>query len=271
MNIITYIIVSLLLGVALTVLGYRLSFKFTGKPKLLLALIFFILCLPGLLFLIMPLGIIKEPIWCINFRSIKGIELLSVFWCLFLSFITPKKDVYFNVRWHFFNNFIYILGIFLAVGNYMGYMLYPAPYDSFKNTWVDSVCIQSTGYTCAPSSVATVERYYGINTTEAEVAKALYTNTKGTKRYDIIRYLREKGYITNCIYEKDVSKIPSPALLEVLVMNGIPHSIAFFGEENGKFIIADPLSGKKYLTKDDFYKKYGFKGLSTQVIKPLKH
>ncbi len=140
----------------------------------------------------------------------------------------------------------------------------PINYENLKSEWQEDVCIQSEGVTCAPSAIATVFRYFGKQKTEAEVAKSVYTNRTGTSVYEIIRYIRKNGMKVECFYEKDLSKIPVPSILDINV-NNIGHAIVYLGSDRGSYIIGDPLEGRVVLTKDEFYERYKFDGFVMSV------
>lgn len=67
-----------------------------------------------------------------------------------------------------------------------------------------------------------------------------------------------------CFYEKDLSKITVPSILDVNV-NNIGHAIVYLGSDRGSYIIGDPLEGRVLLTKDEFYKRYKFDGFVMSV------
>ena len=250
--------------VILLLFGYKLSYAVKKKKlKIILGSIFFALCLPGLSFLIMELPFFKKPIWFVEFRSIYRIELLTVFWGLLIGFITVKADTA-KVRWKLFNKYFYIIAVLLIIPPNMQCIGIPINYENLKSEWREEVCIQSEGFTCAPSAIATVFRYFGQEKTEAEVAKSVYTNPTGTSVYEIIRYIRKNGMKVECFYEKDLSKIPVPSILDVNVSN-IGHVIVYLGSDNGSYIIGDPLEGRVVLTKDEFQKRYKFDGFVMSV------
>src|SRR5262249_29788540 len=51
--------------------------------------------------------------------------------------------------------------------------------------WRDGVCLQSTGFTCAPAAGATVLNVYHIHTDEAEMASRCSTHEDGTYMKDL--------------------------------------------------------------------------------------
>ncbi len=76
--------------------------------------------------------------------------------------------------------------------------------------------------------------------------------------------IRKNGMKVECFYEKDLSKIPVPSILDVNV-NNIGHVIVYLGSDKGNYIIGDPLEGRVVLTKDEFQKRYKFDGFVMSV------
>lgn len=257
-------LIVLVMTIIFLLLGYKLSYVVKKrKLKIILGVIFFVLCLPGLAFLIMDLPIFKKPIWLIEFRCISRIELLSAFWGLFIGFITVKADTE-KVRWRMFNKYFYIIAMLLIIPANMQFIGITINTENLKSEWSEEVCLQSEDFTCGPSAIATVFRYFGQEKTEGEVAKGVYTNRTGTSVYEIIRYIRKNGMKVECFYEKDLSKIAVPSILDVNV-NSIGHVIVYLGNDKEKYIIGDPLEGRVVLTKDEFQERYDFDGFVMSV------
>lgn len=258
--------IALAVDILLMFSGYKLSLFIKNRSfKIIIGSFFFLLCLPALLFLIFPLGVFRQPLWFIELRIIPGIEFLSVFWGLFIGFVTVKTSTAGKIRWKMFNKYFYIIGILLIVPQFIDYISLPVNYDSFKDTWRDGVCIQSEGYTCGPAALATVFKYLGQEKTETEIARSMHTTRSGTSIYEIIRYARQNGGKVRCMYEEDLSKIPSPSVLEVTVQGDIGHVVAFLGRDGERYIIGEPLQGKIALSKEQFLKRYEFDGFIVNI------
>ncbi len=122
------------------------------------------------------------------------------------------------------------------------------------------VVLQTTNYTCAPSSIATLGRFTGKhpNLSELDVVKLANTNKFGTSTLAEIRAMEQLGL--NPKYEygltvRDLVKIDRPALLHVrLKISGtvISHAVALLSVNSQQqvLIIADPLSGLKKIKFD---------------------
>lgn len=120
---------------------------------------------------------------------------------------------------------------------------------------VDNVVLQTTPYTCAPATIATLGRWVGKHPqlTEKDVVKIAGTNRFGTSTLDEIRAMRRLGLMPN--YQKnltlnDLISQGKPALLQVNEPVGettIHHAIALL-EINFKrrtLTLANPLYGKQ--------------------------
>ncbi len=122
------------------------------------------------------------------------------------------------------------------------------------------VVLQTTNYTCAPSSIATLGRFTGKhpNLSERDVVKLANTNKFGTSTLAEIRAMEQLGL--NPKYEygltvRDLVKIDRPALLHVrLKISGtvISHAVALLSVNSQQqvLIIADPLSGLQKIKFD---------------------
>ncbi|MBD2480719.1 papain-like cysteine protease family protein [Planktothrix sp. FACHB-1365] len=120
---------------------------------------------------------------------------------------------------------------------------------------VDNVVLQTTPYTCAPATIATLGRWVGKHPqlTEKDVVKIAGTNRFGTSTLDEIRAMRRLGLMPNYqnnLTLNDLISQGKPALLQVNEPVGettISHAIALL-EINSKqhtLTLANPLYGKQ--------------------------
>jgi len=119
----------------------------------------------------------------------------------------------------------------------------------------DGIVFQSTSYTCAPSSIATLARFTKKhpNITEKDVVKLTKTNKFGTSTLAEIRAMEKLGLnpeYKNGLTIQDLVKINQPGVLHVRLKSGgrtIGHAVALLSVDPAKqvLIIADPLSGMK--------------------------
>ena len=131
----------------------------------------------------------------------------------------------------------------------------------------DGVVFQTTPYTCAPSSIATLAIFTGKhpNITEKQVVKLTMTNKFGTSTLAEIRAMEKLGLnpqYKSGLTVQDLVKIDRPAILHVRLKSAgriISHAVALLSIDPAKqvLIIADPLSGIKEM-KFDRLKGYWF-------------
>lgn len=126
---------------------------------------------------------------------------------------------------------------------------------------VDGVVLQTTSYTCAPSSIATLARLFGKypNILEKDVVELTKTTRNGTSTLAEIRAMGELGlapeYRHNLTVD-DLVKINKPGLLHVKVKYNnkeIAHTVALLSVNSKEktVTIADPLSGINLKKFDD--------------------
>jgi len=118
----------------------------------------------------------------------------------------------------------------------------------------DGAVRQTTFYTCAPASIATLARRFTkkyANITEKEVAKLTMTNRFGTTVLAEIKAMEKLGLnpkYKHSLSVQDLIKIDRPAILHVRIGppgKQIGHAVALLSidPQEKVLIIADPLSG----------------------------
>jgi hypothetical protein len=135
---------------------------------------------------------------------------------------------------------------------------------------IDDVVMQTTPYTCAPSSIATLGRYskQHPNLTEKEVVKLTKTNRFGTTTLSEIRAMKKldlQPQYRHNLTIKDLMTSNQPALMHVKEKrkNGkgvrFSHAVAYLGIDPAKklVLIGNPLYGLQVKTFDDL-REYWF-------------
>ena len=130
-----------------------------------------------------------------------------------------------------------------------------------KSVIIDGIVLQSTQYTCAPSSIATLGRYTKKYPylTEKDVTKITKTNRFGTTTLSEIKALKTLGFSPEYKHNltiKDLININKPALLHVKERNknnkGVrfSHAVALLtiNQKNKQFVIANPYYGLQIKT-----------------------
>jgi hypothetical protein len=118
---------------------------------------------------------------------------------------------------------------------------------------VDGVVLQTTSFTCAPSSIATLARFVGKypNILEKDVVKLTKTDRNGTSTLAEMRAMGELGLgadFRHNLTVDDLVKINKPGLLHVKVKYNnkeIAHTVALLSvnPKTQTLTIANPLSG----------------------------
>lgn len=122
------------ISVAMLVLGKRISKKTEDKKvKIILWTIFFIVSLPSLVVLLLP--VFYTPAWMIEFKAIRGVELLTVFVALFIGFAVNEMSIVLNK----YKKYFYMISIFILIPQYINYFPILVDYDNFKDEWIDGV------------------------------------------------------------------------------------------------------------------------------------
>jgi hypothetical protein len=95
-----------------------------------------------------------------------------------------------------------------------------------RNRWESGVCRQTSEYSCSPAGAATLLRYYGIETSEKEMADLCLTR-EGTATAGIYRGLKLKsaaGHMSpkafHCGIEELRKSLDSPVILTVYLNKG---------------------------------------------------
>ncbi|MHB9130513.1 MAG: cysteine peptidase family C39 domain-containing protein [Armatimonadota bacterium] len=149
-------------------------------------------------------------------------------------------------------------------------LLMPATLLRFEDRWEGDICLQTQPATCGPSSAATLLRAAGVPATERELAIDSFATFTGTENWYLARALRKRGFTVHYrILPTPLDKLPYPAIAGTNLHSphGPGHFVAVLGEENGQYIIGDPLVGKVLLRKEQFDRVYWFSGFF-MVVSP---
>ncbi len=166
--------------------------------------------------------------------------------------------------------------LIIAVGtisialNLLFFLLQPVTNILGESVIDNGVVIQTTEYTCAPSSIATLGRYTKKYPylTEKDVTKITKTNRLGTTTLSEIKTLKTLNFNPEYKHNltiKDLININKPALLDVKERNknnkGVrfSHAVALLriNPKNQQFIIGNPYYGLQIKTVADM-KDYWF-------------
>lgn len=234
--------------------GLQLSF---GRRALGLA-VGTLLSLPAIWFTLYYFHFLPEPVWFYELRALRGSELLVVFLGVFGGFLASMLP-----------RLLRTVPLFLVIGcgaaPFLKPIFRPLDRDVLRDRWQGDVCLQSTGSTCGAASTATVLKYFGIETTEKDVAKSAYTAGSGTEAWYLARFIRSQGLQANFVEGNGLDEnIGFPAITGASI--GVGHFIPIlsFDKENG-FTIADPLRKRETLRRRELEKRYDFTGVYLSV------
>jgi Peptidase C39 family len=247
--------VSLFLAVVLYLVGFFLIGKIAKKSGYFLLLLTFLCCLPALSMILYYFHLVKLPNWYINFRTISGMEISVAFFGLFFGLLSDHKS----------KIFLIIPALALVLIPFIKPIIRPLTIRQISE-WKDDVCIQSTPATCGPSSLASILRYYGIETSEYELAKNSYSCSSGTEIWYILRCGKAKGLNYKLSTVNSFEGLKYPSIIGVKLMS-FGHFITVLGKSGDNFIIGDPLSGKSTLNRTEFEKLYKLDGMMIEFSK----
>jgi hypothetical protein len=109
----------------------------------------------------------------------------------------------------------------------------------------DGVILQTSAYTCVPTSGANIAAILGIHTTETELAKLFHTTRDGTFPAQALRGMEELGISgRKATAGSGIRAIHPPAMLFVF---GDTHAVVYAGMKGGLVEIWNPSYGKAFL------------------------
>ena len=116
----------------------------------------------------------------------------------------------------------------------------------------DGCVLQTSPFTCAPASAANALLFFGLPTTEREMAKLAGTTDLGTSPGEVIACLRMKGVQAkkSVLTVDDLQRLRAPAILlvECSGLGPMSHAVLFERWEGGVAQIIDPLSGRAHMS-----------------------
>lgn len=133
------------------------------------------------------------------------------------------------------------------------YLLYQTVYDRIADYdqagFLNDICLQSTGYTCAPASCATVLKKFGITATEKEMTELCVTQRLGTGYINVVRGLRLKlGDSWRVEIERPaadrLAEIPRPFLTNIYLEGAVLHMVSVCDVGSSEVKFADTLVGR---------------------------
>lgn len=129
------------------------------------------------------------------------------------------------------------------------------------------VCIQSTGYTCAPAAAVTVLRSFGIQAEEGDLAVRAKTTSSGTM-LDLLSNAIFEAYSDQGITSEyrtfktlDELQRAGPTLASVKFGPFEDHCVAVLSMHSNQVNVADPLCGMRILPREEFLSIWRYSGV----------
>jgi predicted double-glycine peptidase len=140
------------------------------------------------------------------------------------------------------------------------YFLAPIHSQLSNNLQRNGVYKQTSDSSCAPSALATLRRYWGLDTaTESTMARGAGTSRMGTTMPQLIQAVRGLGMngleFTESNWEQ-LRRVNRPGILAVWLIDGrqkLPHAVALMAMNQEEAFVADPARGRIYnLSRQEF-------------------
>ncbi len=135
----------------------------------------------------------------------------------------------------------------------------PRPHDLTGTANDAGVCLQTSGYSCAAAASVSFLYYYGIRTTEREMAELCVTRCggpglAGTSDAGLLRGLRRmmKGRMTVQIARVRYEEISTPALVTVEIAPGLGHCLMVWRVDPELVHLLDPRCGRVTWSRSAF-------------------
>jgi hypothetical protein len=215
-------------------------------------------CLPTGLFGLYYLHLVDDLPLYYNFRSIPYIELSSGLLGLGIGIVVREMHAR-NMRL-----LVAVLVPSMAVVSMLPYVKHVfSPLDTapLQERWDGPYCLQSTGHTCGPASLATFLSLAGKKESERDVARASLTTASGTEVWYLARHAREKGLEAHFEHGRLEELKGKRGIIGVKLGGGAAgHLLALLGCDGETVDCVDPMSGHKRLRLDEFRHAYEYTG-----------
>jgi hypothetical protein len=136
----------------------------------------------------------------------------------------------------------------------------------------EGICLQSTGYSCAPAAAAMILHRYGVEATENEMAQLCVTRGGGTRMSGtsdagILRglrlKLRDRG--TPVITTPEYDRIPVPCLVPIQLTPTLGHCILVARVEPDRVLVIDPVYGRGTIPRVQFERAWQKSAIHVEV------
>jgi|GEM_PF-3810036 len=156
---------------------------------------------------------------------------------------------------------LYLFLVFLVYAFICRIKIFDKVEDFDQAGFFKGLCLQSTGYTCAPASCVTLLHEFGVKADERQMAKLCLTQTRGTENIAIARGLNmklDRALYEVCLERKNCDSLastPRPFITNINIYDEILHTVTVFDVKTDEVYFADSLEGKfKRVKKEEFIK-----------------
>ena len=132
----------------------------------------------------------------------------------------------------------------------------------------DEVCAQTSDYTCGPASAVTGLRRLGVQSGEGALAVAAHTtHFTGTEPDELARAINHlhvrDGVLAEYRWFDSLADLPKEGSVLLRIKYGfmMDHWVAWLGEEDGKMILGDPLSGRMAMSTEKLRERWRHTGV----------
>jgi hypothetical protein len=257
---------TLSVAIVLFVLGRRAAIAGWSTPALLLA--GSVLSLPALLFAFYYTHLFDDALWFYSFRAIRYSELAASGAGSLAGVVAGIVERR-SKRRGFTTVGVLLALVLLLLVPYIKPLVAPLN-ATLHDRWSEDVCMQSTPSTCGPSSAATVLRRFGVRVSERKLADECYSYAGGTEIWYIARAIRSRGMDAQYrLISPDSLLVPSIAGVRLGNPNGPGHFIAILDRDGERYVVGDPLVGRRVLTVSEIHAKYHITGFFL-VVQPAE-
>jgi hypothetical protein len=250
-------------ALVLFLLAWKAGIGFSMRRRLMLAAIATLIALPGLSFAFYYTHLFPEAAWYYEFRSWSGSEwfvsLVGIAGGLAAS-ILPRRWLLFPL----------LATTAFAVVPFLKPLIAPMDSDALGNEWDGPVCLQSTGSTCGAASLSTVLGVHDIRVREKDVARAAHSYGGGTEAWYLARFARRQGAEARFTIDDGFAPEGGLPAIAGVKLGTIGHFIAILGEENGRYLVGDPMIGPRQFTRLELEEHYTFTGFHLRVERKTK-
>lgn len=223
--------------------------------------------LPGLLYALHYLHLFSDAAWYVELRSIAGVEALAGLAGFACGWAEYRGSATGRMRFIGKRPLLWLGLLFIMVPFLKPLLL---PVDCIGNLHAmrrDGVVLQSVPGSCGPCATATILTQLGIDSSEEELARDMYSAFSGTEIWYLLRAVRGRGLTAGYRADAALAEVQPPAILGVTVPGQFGHFIAMLERTDTGMVIADSLRGRLTLDAATFRRDYEYRGTAVEIAR----